>query len=106
MAADVGRDVVGPEFPLHQFHGREDWPLRAADTEARRTRRYNRCERLDLVAVQDGWLVRRAQMIGNSVGCEFGEKSADAFSHDRGGVLAGHRQQVLAREPGLNVGPA
>ena len=48
MAADIGGDVMRAELLLDQLHRGEDRPLRTAGAEARRARRHDFAQRLDL----------------------------------------------------------
>jgi hypothetical protein len=96
VAADIGGDMMRPEFLLDQLHGGEDRALRAADTETRRARRHDAGERLDARIVGDRRHVRRAAGIGQHGRQRGGEKVAHALKHHIGRVFAGHRQHVLA----------
>ncbi len=106
MAADVGRDVMGPELLLDQFHRSEDRALRAADAEARRARRHRLGERLDLLVRENWRRVRDRRLIAQKLGRMGNKKTAHARDHDRRGVFAAHRQDVLAGDPRLDVAAA
>ena len=106
VAADIGGDVVFAELLLHELHGGEDRPLRTADTEAGRPRRHRLGERLDLRIGQHRVRVRRRRRIAEQrIGVTL-EKCLQPLGDDHRRVFTGHRQHVLAADPGLDVAAA
>ncbi len=97
---------MGSELFLDHFHRGEDRTLRAADAKAGRTRRHRLGERLDLLVRENGRGIGDRRLVAQKLGRMRQKKSAHARDHDRRGVLAAHRQDVLARNPRLNVAPA
>ena len=92
MAADVGRDMMGPKFLLDQLHGREDRPLGAAGTEAGRARRHLFSKLPNLVLTEEAAM--RPEMVDDCRGGQrrsFFQEAGDAVPEDRGGVFTRHR---------------
>ena len=98
MAADIGGDLVFAQFLLDQFHGGEDRALGAAGAEARRP------DRNGLRQIRDGrgGRVRRAQRIRQQIGRGLFQEARDAVAHDRAGIFAGHRKDILTVQ--LDIG--
>ena len=93
-----------PTSRSRQLDRREDRPLGAADAEARRPERQGTAQQaLRLGAAGARRLEALARLAEIDVVGRLGEEFQQALGHHLGGVLARHRQHVLAVEPGVDV---